>query len=163
VTHAAIVGSLLGTAVGDALGLPYEGLSPRRAERMLGTPDRYRFVPGRGMVSGRHRTFVHGGPGAHCLRRRSVPVCTAFRPRLSPYVATVCSLLIFSQRPLMENHLPATVDQFPDRAPQRRTGGSPLWICRETRYVARMTPGARSFVSKSCNDLRHVSASCCNE
>jgi len=26
-----IVGCLLGTAVGDALGLPYEGLSSRRA------------------------------------------------------------------------------------------------------------------------------------
>ncbi len=28
----AYVGCLLGTAVGDALGLPYEGLSPRRGE-----------------------------------------------------------------------------------------------------------------------------------
>ena len=50
-TRAAIVGSLLGTAVGDALGLPYEGLSRRRAARMFGEPDRYRFLPGRGMVS----------------------------------------------------------------------------------------------------------------
>ena len=47
----AILGSLLGTAVGDALGLPYEGLSRRRAERLLGAPDRHRFVLGRGMVS----------------------------------------------------------------------------------------------------------------
>jgi ADP-ribosylglycohydrolase len=46
-----IHGSLLGTAIGDALGLPYEGLSPERAERMLGPPDRYRFCFGRGMVS----------------------------------------------------------------------------------------------------------------
>lgn len=46
-----IAGSLLGTAVGDALGLPYEGLSRRRAERLLGRPDRYRLVLGRGMVS----------------------------------------------------------------------------------------------------------------
>ncbi len=46
-----IHGCLLGTAVGDALGLPYEGLSPRRAGRMLGPPDRYRFFFGRGMVS----------------------------------------------------------------------------------------------------------------
>lgn len=49
--ESAIVGSLLGTAVGDALGLPYEGLSPRRAARMLGPPDRYRLLLGRGMVS----------------------------------------------------------------------------------------------------------------
>lgn len=46
-----IHGCLLGTAVGDALGLPYEGLTPRRAKRMLGPPDRYRFFFGRGMVS----------------------------------------------------------------------------------------------------------------
>ncbi|WP_145369340.1 ADP-ribosylglycohydrolase family protein [Maioricimonas rarisocia] len=47
----ALVGSLLGTAVGDALGLPYEGLSRRRAARLLGDPDRYRLIAGRGMVS----------------------------------------------------------------------------------------------------------------
>ncbi len=50
-THEAIVGSILGTAVGDALGLPYEGLSRRRGVRLLGAPDRHRFVLGRGMVS----------------------------------------------------------------------------------------------------------------
>ncbi|QDV87255.1 ADP-ribosylglycohydrolase family protein [Planctomycetes bacterium TBK1r] len=47
----AIVGCILGTAVGDAIGLPYEGLSPKRAERLLGTPDRHRFFFGRGMIS----------------------------------------------------------------------------------------------------------------
>jgi ADP-ribosylglycohydrolase len=49
--HSAIVGSLLGTAIGDALGLPYEGLSARRAAKMLGAPDRFRLVFGHGMVS----------------------------------------------------------------------------------------------------------------
>ncbi len=48
---AAVVGSLLGTAVGDAIGLPYEGLSRRRAPRLLGPPDRHRLLFGRGMVS----------------------------------------------------------------------------------------------------------------
>ncbi len=47
----AVVGSLLGTAIGDALGLPYEGISPARAARMLGEPSRYRFFLGKGMVS----------------------------------------------------------------------------------------------------------------
>jgi ADP-ribosyl-[dinitrogen reductase] hydrolase len=42
---------MLGTAVGDALGLAYEGLSPRRARRLLGPPDRHRFMLGRGMIS----------------------------------------------------------------------------------------------------------------
>ncbi len=46
-----IVGSVLGTAIGDSIGLPYEGLSRRRAKRLLGPPDRHRFLFGRGMVS----------------------------------------------------------------------------------------------------------------
>jgi ADP-ribosylglycohydrolase len=47
-----IAGVLLGTAVGDALGLPYEGLSPRRARRLFGPPPLgHRFLFGRGMVS----------------------------------------------------------------------------------------------------------------
>ena len=45
------IGSLLGTAVGDAIGLPYENLSPRRAHRLLGPPERHRLILGRGMVS----------------------------------------------------------------------------------------------------------------
>jgi ADP-ribosyl-[dinitrogen reductase] hydrolase len=47
-----IAGVLLGTAVGDALGLPREGLSRRRAERLFGLPPlNHRFLFGRGMVS----------------------------------------------------------------------------------------------------------------
>ena len=51
VAEAPIVGSILGTAIGDSIGLPYEGLSRRRAGRLLGPPDRHRFFFGRGMVS----------------------------------------------------------------------------------------------------------------
>jgi ADP-ribosylglycohydrolase len=47
----AVTGALLGCAVGDALGLPYEALSRRRGIRLLGQPDHHRFVLGRGMVS----------------------------------------------------------------------------------------------------------------
>ena len=47
----AVFGCILGTAVGDAMGLPYEGLSPGRARRLLGPPDRHRMVLGRGMIS----------------------------------------------------------------------------------------------------------------
>jgi ADP-ribosylglycohydrolase len=47
-----IAGVLLGTAVGDALGLPREGLSPRRAQRLFGgLPLRQAFLFGRGMTS----------------------------------------------------------------------------------------------------------------
>ncbi len=49
--HQAVLGCLIGTAVGDALGLPYEGLSPRRAERLLGPSVRHRLLFGRGMLS----------------------------------------------------------------------------------------------------------------
>lgn len=45
------VGLLLGTAVGDALGLPREGLSPRRAHAMFGRELRHRFLFGRGLCS----------------------------------------------------------------------------------------------------------------
>lgn len=50
-TESAVIGCLLGTAVGDALGLPYEGMSRRRAQRLAGSLERHRFLPGRGMVS----------------------------------------------------------------------------------------------------------------
>lgn len=44
-------GLILGQAVGDSLGLPWEGLSRRRAVKMYGIPDRHRFLIGRGMIS----------------------------------------------------------------------------------------------------------------
>jgi ADP-ribosyl-[dinitrogen reductase] hydrolase len=46
-----IRGLLVGTAVGDSLGLPREGLSRRRARRMYPGPLRQRLVLGRGMIS----------------------------------------------------------------------------------------------------------------
>jgi len=47
-----IAGCLLGMAMGDALGLPREGLSPQRAARLFGGPPiDHRFAFGRGMVS----------------------------------------------------------------------------------------------------------------
>lgn len=47
----AVVGCLLGQAVGDMMGLPMENLSPRRIARLFPTLDRPRFVLGRGMGS----------------------------------------------------------------------------------------------------------------
>lgn len=47
-----IAGVILGTAVGDALGLPREGMSRSRGRRMFGGPPLgHRFVFGRGMMS----------------------------------------------------------------------------------------------------------------
>ncbi|MEW4452175.1 ADP-ribosylglycohydrolase family protein [Bremerella sp. JC817] len=47
----AIEGCLLGTAVGDALGLPFEGLSKKRGQKLFGGADDFHFLLGRGMVS----------------------------------------------------------------------------------------------------------------
>lgn len=47
----AIHGALLGTAVGDALGLPAEGLQPERIRRRWNGDWRMRLVFGRGMLS----------------------------------------------------------------------------------------------------------------
>ena len=46
-----LTGCLTGMAVGDALGLPHEGLSPRRARRLFADVDRHHFLFGRGMFS----------------------------------------------------------------------------------------------------------------
>ncbi len=48
----AVAGCLWGTAVGDALGLPCEGLTPGRIRALFGgVPDSHRLVIGRGMIS----------------------------------------------------------------------------------------------------------------
>jgi ADP-ribosylglycohydrolase len=46
-----LTGMLLGAAVGDALGLPCEGLSRARRERLFPGPLRHRFFLGTGMLS----------------------------------------------------------------------------------------------------------------
>ncbi|KIG16369.1 putative ADP-ribosylglycohydrolase [Enhygromyxa salina] len=48
----AVLGVLLGTAIGDSIGLPFEGLSPQRVERRLARrPLGHSLVLGRGMIS----------------------------------------------------------------------------------------------------------------
>jgi len=47
----AIVGCILGTAVGDAMGLVYEGLSRQRQMRMFPEIEGYRFLFNKGMTS----------------------------------------------------------------------------------------------------------------
>ncbi|MEN6373125.1 MAG: ADP-ribosylglycohydrolase family protein [Armatimonadota bacterium] len=46
-----VIGCILGTAVGDAIGLPVEGLSRKRQKRVFPKLDGYRFFFGRGMIS----------------------------------------------------------------------------------------------------------------
>lgn len=56
----AIEGCLLGTAVGDSLGLPFEGMKPKRIAKLKPLPLKQRFCFGRGMVSDdtEHTCFV---------------------------------------------------------------------------------------------------------
>lgn len=46
-----IIGCILGTAVGDSLGLVYEGLSPKRQKKLYKDITRQRFIFAKGMVS----------------------------------------------------------------------------------------------------------------
>ena len=46
-----IEGCLLGTAAGDALGLPAEGLTPARQRKLYPQMDRYQLLGGRGLIS----------------------------------------------------------------------------------------------------------------
>jgi ADP-ribosyl-[dinitrogen reductase] hydrolase len=46
-----ITGSLLGCALGDSIGLPFEGISARRVKRLNPGPLRQRLVFGQGMIS----------------------------------------------------------------------------------------------------------------
>ena len=50
-TQEALTGVLIGTAVGDALGLPMEGLSARRQRRFFSPPARHRLISHFGMIS----------------------------------------------------------------------------------------------------------------
>ena len=46
-----IIGCLIGTAIGDAWGLPYEGLSKQRQNRLYPNLKNYNFIFGKGMIS----------------------------------------------------------------------------------------------------------------
>ena len=46
-----IIGCLVGSAIGDAIGLPCEGLSKRRQHRLYPNLKGHRFLFGRGMIS----------------------------------------------------------------------------------------------------------------
>lgn len=58
----AFIGCLLGTAVGDSLGLPFEGMSPRRASKLFPDTTGHHLVFGKGMVSDdtEHACFTAG-------------------------------------------------------------------------------------------------------
>jgi ADP-ribosyl-[dinitrogen reductase] hydrolase len=49
--YRAAQGSLMGTAIGDAIGLPFEGLSAHRLSKLNPLPLRHRFLFGCGMMS----------------------------------------------------------------------------------------------------------------
>lgn len=65
--HDRICGLLLGTAIGDTLGLPAEGISRRRARKFFKGCWRHRFIFGKGMFSDdtEHTIFVAQALLAH--------------------------------------------------------------------------------------------------
>lgn len=76
-------GVLLGTAVGDALGLPAEGLSRQRIERRWGGEWRHRFLFGRGMISDdtEHTLFVAQALLRHPEEPAAFQRCLAWKLR----------------------------------------------------------------------------------
>jgi ADP-ribosylglycohydrolase len=78
------VGVLLGTAVGDALGLPAEGLSRGRILRMWHGVWRHRFLFGRGLISDdtEHTLFVAQALLAHPDDAVAFQRCLAWKLRL---------------------------------------------------------------------------------
>lgn len=81
-------GLLLGTAVGDALGLPAEGLTRSCIERRWLGNWRHRFVFGHGMCSDdtEHTFFVaHGGARTASERRRGARQGESFEMNGKPY------------------------------------------------------------------------------
>src|SRR5271170_3707275 len=77
-------GLLLGTAVGDALGLPAEGLSRGRIQRMWRGQWRHRFLFGHGMVSDdtEHTLFVAQALLTHPDDVSAFQRCFAWKLRL---------------------------------------------------------------------------------
>lgn len=79
-----ISGVLLGTAVGDALGLPREMMSRRRARRMFGgSPLKHRFFFGRGMMSDdtEHACMVGQALLSHPENAEEFASCLAWKLR----------------------------------------------------------------------------------
>jgi ADP-ribosylglycohydrolase len=79
-----LIGLLLGTAVGDALGLPAEGLSRARIERRWRGVWRHRFLFGRGMCSDdtEHTLFAAQALLAHPTDAQAFQRCLAGKFRL---------------------------------------------------------------------------------
>jgi len=80
----AFAGALLGTAVGDGLGLPAEGMSRQRIQRRWHGQWRHRFLFGHGMVSDdtEHTLFVAQALLAHPNDPAAFQRCLAWKLRL---------------------------------------------------------------------------------
>lgn len=80
--HDALLGCLLGTAVGDALGLPAEGLSRKRVAA-LGMGKEHRLFLGRGMISDdtEHTLMLAAALARHRSNTKSVQRAFAWKLR----------------------------------------------------------------------------------
>lgn len=92
--------------MGDALGLPYEGLSPKRARRLLPGPVRPRLLARRMMISddGEHalmtaEALLSGGDVETELARRLRRWFLLFPAGMGRATARACVRLLFRRRP----------------------------------------------------------------
>jgi len=76
-------GVLIGTALGDALGLPMEGLTQHRQQRLFPQPLRHRLLAGRGMLSDdtEHTLMVAQALLAYPDDARAFQRCVAWKLR----------------------------------------------------------------------------------
>ncbi len=83
--HDSLLGCLLGTAVGDAIGLPSEGLPRRKVAARLGSsPLRHRFLFGRGMISDDTEHTLMVASALHANGRTDHPIsANAFQRSLA--------------------------------------------------------------------------------
>lgn len=81
--EARFLGLLLGTAVGDALGLPAEGLAPSQIHRRWGGEWRHRLIFSRGLCSDdtEHTILVAQALLSHCQDARAFQRCLAWKLR----------------------------------------------------------------------------------
>lgn len=82
-------GLLVGMAVGDALGLPREGLEPGRAARLWGPPLRHAFWLGRGVVSDDTEHAFLTAQAVLASRGEEAPFARALGWRLRGWLATL--------------------------------------------------------------------------
>lgn len=149
----AFTGLLLGTAVGDALGLPAEGLSRQRIQKIWRGRCGHRFLLGRGMVSDdtEHTLFVAQALLAHPENASAFQRCLAWKLRLW-LLGLPAGVGLATLRATLKLWLAFP----PNRSGVRSAGNGPAMRSAIIgAYFADNPPRRREFVS-ACTRLTHT-------